>query len=323
MRWQDSPYTLNLLLSAAIAALFAWLAWRRRSAPGALPFALAMLSVAVWMAGYTICWAGADAFTQLVGIKTVYLAIAVEPAAFLVFAIQYTGKNHWLTRRHVTLLTVIPLLTLLLIWTNNWHGLFWKSMWLETGEGLTILRWERGIWSRVNAVYSYALGIFAFILLLQAFIRAPRLYRAQAGAVLLGGIVFWVVALTNSVNTSRLLQDRLLNLSPFSTALFGLSILFGLVGFRLFDIVPIARTRIVEGLDDGVIVLDAQKRIIDLNPAAQRLFGQSVVTAIGQPAAQALGEWRALAELCCESEPERMEMRLENQDYDVRASPTP
>ncbi|MFZ5819764.1 MAG: histidine kinase N-terminal 7TM domain-containing protein [Chloroflexota bacterium] len=325
MSWQPSPYTVTLLVSAAICAVIALLAWNRRAAPGALPFGLAMTAVALWMIGYTIRWAGADAATQFIGVKIVYLGIAIEPSAFLVFAIQYTGRHSWLNRRNLGLLAVIPGITLLLIWTNDWHGLFWEKMWMETANGLSLLRWERGVWSAVNAIYSYILGVLAFLLLVQAFLRAPRLYRAQASAVLFGGVLFWVVALVNSINTSVEFQARLLNLTPWSTALFGFSILYGIQGFRLFDIVPIARATVIEGLGDAVVVLDAQKRIVDVNPAAQSLFGLSTGKAIGRQIGEVMAEWPAHFRPGEELAPTRTEISLERagrqKDFDVHISP--
>ncbi len=44
-----------------------------------------------------------------------------------------------------------------------------------------------------------------------------------------------------------------------------------------------ARDAVIEGMSNGVIVLDAQNRIVDLNPAAQRVIGRPASEAIGQP----------------------------------------
>jgi signal transduction histidine kinase len=46
-----------------------------------------------------------------------------------------------------------------------------------------------------------------------------------------------------------------------------------LLHFRLLDIVPAAHQAVIDGLSEGVIILDAQNRIVDINPAAQRIIG--------------------------------------------------
>ncbi len=47
----------------------------------------------------------------------------------------------------------------------------------------------------------------------------------------------------------------------------------GIYRYRLFGLVPVARDMVVDSMDDGVIVLDAQRRLVDLNAAAERYTG--------------------------------------------------
>jgi PAS domain-containing protein len=50
-----------------------------------------------------------------------YLGIAIVPTAWLALALQYTGREKWLTRRNLALLAIEPFVTLLLAWTNELH----------------------------------------------------------------------------------------------------------------------------------------------------------------------------------------------------------
>ena len=64
-------------------------------------------------------------------------------------------------------------------------------------------------------------------------------------------------------------------------------------GYHLFDLMPIARSLVIESLQDAMLVLDAQDRIVELNPAAARLIGVDPTDAIGQPATKILsGLWK-------------------------------
>jgi len=102
---------------------------------------------------------------------------------------------------------------------------------------------------------------------------------------------------------------------------------FGVFGFHLFDIVPIARDTVIGSLGDGVIVLDAQQRIVDLNPSAQRLFGWSASKAIGRTALELFKPWPDLSALCYSGTATQIELVIgagdARQDYDVRMSPLP
>lgn len=67
--------------------------------------------------------------------------------------------------------------------------------------------------------------------------------------------------------------------------------------FRLFDVVPVARNRAIEQMRDGMLVLDAENRIADLNWAAQALIGAVKSKVIGLKALEGLSAHPDLLEL--------------------------
>ena len=94
---------------------------------------------------------------------------------------------------------------------------------------------------------------------------------------------------------------------------------------RMLDVVPIARVAVLESMDDGVIVLDANCRIVDYNPASQHIFGWSRSQAIGWPASEAFRSWPDLITLIRDPSASRAESVLNAGDrqctYDVHISP--
>ncbi|MCL4394899.1 MAG: PAS domain-containing protein, partial [Chloroflexi bacterium] len=75
-----------------------------------------------------------------------------------------------------------------------------------------------------------------------------------------------------------------------------LGLAWDLARFQLLDIVPVARELLIENMQDAVVVLDAHDRVVDLNPAAQRIIGRTASQAVGAPAEQALDAWRGLVD---------------------------
>ena len=114
---------------------------------------------------------------------------------------------------------------------------------------------------------------------------ASHVYRRQAVAMLVGISIPWV---GNLLYVFRLSPVPYLDLTPFGFALGSLAFAWALFRYRLLDLAPVARDALVDSMSDGMIVLDEQKRIVDLNPAAQSIVGTTVAEAIGQPAAKAL-----------------------------------
>jgi diguanylate cyclase (GGDEF)-like protein/PAS domain S-box-containing protein len=285
MQGQYTPYVLALVIAAVVSVALAILAWPQRQAPIARPFAGLVLAGGGWALGYALELSCADLPTMLFWVKVYYLGIVLVPMMWLILALQYTGQDRWLTRRRLSLLAIMPLVTLLLIWTNDLHGLFWRDVGWDTSGPLPMLGWTYGIWFWVYAVYSNLVLLFGTLLILQAFVRSPRPYRSQAAALLISALVPWIA---NAIYMFGWSPFHGLDLTPFAFSASGVVIAWSLLRFRFLNIVPVARDAVIENLNDGVIVLDVQDRIVDMNPAAGRIVGRSASEAIGQPAAQVL-----------------------------------
>jgi PAS domain S-box-containing protein len=85
-----------------------------------------------------------------------------------------------------------------------------------------------------------------------------------------------------------------LDLTPFAFTLTGLAATWGLFRFQFMDVVPIARDTVIEGMRDGVLVLDKQNRIVDINPIAIEMLELTDTHMIGISAEQVLSPWSDL-----------------------------
>jgi PAS domain S-box-containing protein len=65
---------------------------------------------------------------------------------------------------------------------------------------------------------------------------------------------------------------------------------------RLLDIIPVARDKLIENLQDAIVVLDAQNRILDANPAAETILGRRLEDIVGKPSAEAGAVFANLAQ---------------------------
>ena len=285
MQWQNSPYAVALILTAAAAGIVVLLAWRRRPAPGAWPTVFLMLAVAEWSLSYALELGSANLGAQIFWAKVQYLGIVSVPVMWLILALEYTGLEKWLTRRTLILLAIVPLLTLLLVWTNELHGLVWSRVGQATVDAYVVLDLTYGAFFWVHFAYAYLMLLAGTIRFLQVLIRSPQLYRGQAGAVLVGVLTPWV---GNALYVSGLSPFPSLDLTPLAFTVSGLALAWAIFHFRLLDFVPVARESVIRGLGDSVIVLDSHNRIVDLNPTAESLIGRSMVEVLGQLVDQAL-----------------------------------
>ncbi len=270
------PY-LILGLTTVITVILAVFVLRRWPAWGALPLAVVLAAVSFWAFFYILELAIYDFQAKQAMVTLQYLGIITIPTAWLTFTLSYTRQDHWLTRRTIGLLLIVPILSTLALWTNPLHGQFRMDQHIEGTVVFSTLAAKYGPLAWLHVAYSYALLLIGTLLLGRFLLRSRQLYRGQAIVLLLMTIMPWVG------NLVYLMGYVSFDLTPVGFAVAGLALSWGLFRFRLLDIVPVARDAVFEDMADAVIVLDTRLRVVDLNPAARRLLALGREGGVGQP----------------------------------------
>jgi PAS domain S-box-containing protein len=315
-------YLLPLIAGVALSLGVAFFAWRRRHVSGALALALLMLAVAEWSAGYVLELTSASVPAKLFWIKVQYVGIVSAPLAWLAFALGYAGRMQWLRRRNLGLLALVPLMTVLVTCTNGQHHLMIRQAALDTQGPFPMLDLARGPWFWVHATYSYLLLFIGTTAFVYQVLSSPRVYRGQVIVLLIGALIPWMANALYILEISPLPN---LDLTSFAFTLSGLVAMWALFRLRLLDVIPIAHDAVIEGMRDGVIVLDVQDRVVDLNPAAERIVGRSGAQAAGRPVARVVSGWLDVAERHRAATETQTEITLGEDEmariYDLRISP--
>jgi signal transduction histidine kinase len=271
-------YALAVVLPAA---LLGYALHSHRDSPTARAFAATMAALTVWSGAYLIrLFAPNWAIRPLTLIA--YGGVVFTPVALLVFALRYTDREQYVTAGSAALLSAVPVVTVTLLATTGWHGLFYDSLRRATVGPLTVATGTAGPWFWVHTAYSYALLAVASWLLVRFGTTRGRLYRTQA-AFLVGGVaVAWA---TNAAFVAGLSPIPELDLTPVGMAL-GLSLVaVAVFRARLIDVTPVARDAVVEAMDDAAVVLEAG-RVVDCNAAARSLLDAD--RPVGDPAVEPL-----------------------------------
>ncbi len=246
------------------------LLWPRRRMKAALTLFGLMIAFAIW----TFCSGMEISSTTLSGdvfwSKIAYFGSTSVPVLFFIFALQFTDRDKYLTWKRTLLLWAIPVISILLVLTNEYHHLIWTAVLPNPALNQVRFIYYHGLWFWVLNVYSYVLLVFATLLLVMEAIRQQKVYRKQAHVILMGIPLPWIANLLYISGFSPLMG---FDLTPIMFTITGLLYAFGLYRYELLDVVPVARNKIFEDLEDGLVVLDMQDRIIDMNPAAARMLG--------------------------------------------------
>jgi diguanylate cyclase (GGDEF)-like protein/PAS domain S-box-containing protein len=274
------------MISAGITATI----WRRRSAQGAIWLFLHMLGVFVWSLASAVMWLNTSQFGQEFWLGISSLGILFIPPTFLLFCLQITHNEHRVTRRLVSCLAIVPVLGLSLVLTNEFHHLVFSPAQLWITNGLAELHWSPGIFIPAVAVYSYVLGGIGIWFLARLLGEGGHLMKEQMKLVILGASLSFFADLFTLL---PILSSRAgLDVAPLLHTLAGGIYVYAIYRTRLLDIVPVVHSTLINSMTDGVLVLDEQDRIVEMNPAAGRFLGLEPGEATGKSAGRILSGWQ-------------------------------
>jgi diguanylate cyclase (GGDEF)-like protein len=178
-------------------------------------------------------------------------------------------NNRWLKKRGILIvLFIISGLTLFGALTDPWLHLRYFTVGIKTDGPFPLLSFTRGplYWSHVCYTFiAFALGTG---LLVRNMFTTPRFFRNQLFFMLAGSCLPWINYFLYLLGFPSNGIDTI----PFSVSLSAACFGIAIFGYKILDVIPIARGLVFEKISDAVIVLDNANLIVDYNRAAANVF---------------------------------------------------
>jgi PAS domain S-box-containing protein len=291
---QYTPASIPLIISIIVSTVIIFTAFSRQHVPGVKSFIWLMLCVIEWTFFYMIQISTPDAQGQIQWTKYYYIGIVFVPLAWFTLSLEYSRMSNLLTARNLLLVGMIPLTIILLIWTNDFHHMIWTEVVVRpASNGTFVLDYVRnwGFW--VHTAYSYLFILVGSFLLVRQALKGPANFESQAAMMILGTSFPFIA---NIIFTFWLAPYINLDPTPFAMMVSGVFYAWGLFRLGLFDLLPVAGEIVLEGLQDGVMVLDRAGRVVYVNPAFVDYSGIPAKDAIGSTAQKMLSRWPELVD---------------------------
>jgi hypothetical protein len=248
VHFEYTPYILPLILSAITTIFAAFYIWERRfNTRGGTALALLALACAEGSLGYALEIAGIDLATKVFWGKSQYIGIVMVPLLWVIFAYSYATQGTQMTRRNVSLLSVIPAITLLLALTTDSNGLIWKTIQIRTIGRFSALEVTHGFWFWIYWSYSNLLLLLGTIFIVRSFNRTKGLFRRQNVILLIAVFIPWV---GNVLYVSGFSPIPNLDITPFAFAISIVVVALCIFRFKLVNLAPVARDLLVEKMPD-------------------------------------------------------------------------
>ncbi|MFH2038044.1 MAG: histidine kinase N-terminal 7TM domain-containing protein [Chloroflexota bacterium] len=262
------------------------IAWKSGKKPDSR-IAKSLIFFAVGLSIWSILYYSFPEITQsrmMFWLAITYLAAMITRLSLFIFSLQYSDTDNWLNKRTFSLFLIEPILTLLIFITNQKHGFFYART-TDPFFGTSI---QIGPWYWITTVYNYSLLLATILIIGQTYLRPSHTNRKLTGLLFLG-MVAPLVLYVATLASSAIIPGA--DLSPVVFLVPGIMLAIGLIRNHLLDYSIQSRDTVFELLQDGWMVLDENKNVIDLNPVAEELINKSREEIFGSFANDVLAEW--------------------------------
>lgn len=283
------------MLSASLVEYALWIsigvgfsatlvAWRARAETGATPLAILLGGQVVWSVSLFFQLQATGLASKVFWEELTWIGVVVVPVAWFIFALEFTGRDQYITRRSLAVVSILPVVTVGLALTSQTHDLLYAETALVSVQGQVALQREPKAWFWVITGYSYLLGAAGTITLLGLVQRKATVFRGQSAALLFGTLTPWI---SNVLYLGELIQNPGFDPTPFAFCISGAAYLAAVLWFQLFKSSPApsryAHQFLLEQSHDGFLVIDTHDTVVEINDAAASVFAVDSATALGQP----------------------------------------
>ena len=268
MGFQLPIYSVLLFAATGVILLSAAIGWQHQEMPGAVSFVVFMGCAAEWALTYGLQLVYDSLSTQLLLTNFQYPGGLLTTVTFGIFVLYYTGRDHLVTPARLAALVALPVLTSVVVWVPQLRWLVWREAELVTVNNFVIADITHGPLFHLSVAYGYLAVLAGLGLLTLTTLRTRQLYQKQTALITVAAAVPLVGA-----TVSYVLDLTVIDYTPVGLAAFGVSFAVALTRYQLLEVYPVPRNQIINHIDSGVVVTDADDRIVDINPAAESLLG--------------------------------------------------
>ena len=300
-------FILVLAAGVLVATILAGLTWPHRRIPGAWLLFIILLALNVWLSGKVFELLVTSLSAKVFWANVQYFGIVVLPPAFLTLALEINGRVGIARARLFRALCVVPLITTLIIWTNEAHLFFRTSVELSPLGPILVISATHGWWFYVHTVYSYTLILIAVVMFFRAGLVTDRRGRVES-------LLFVAAALSplifNLLFLFRMFHRWPLDITPFSLLLSALLLFVVILKYPFYDVVRLAWNQFAQTASNVLVIINADNRVVGLTRSAETLMDRSVSSPVGRTIAEVVPEIAAAVAGVPESEAFRCETSL-------------
>lgn len=262
---------LLITTSFALSLFLAWFTFSQRENKLSVPFSVFMLGTSLWCLFYIFELFSQDPASILLYNKLKQIGFQLVAVSWLVISMIATNRYKWYTARNISILSVVPTLSLIAIFTNDLHYLYWNDFNLVEQNTFLLARLSYGpvYWLNIAFTYLYfALGIIFF---LQDLPKNTLYHRQSIVTLIIATTITWISHILNTINSPYLIPYDYVPLTSIITVVL---IIIAIFKYDLFSLQAIISRNLFKNLPNPVLYLSREQQIVDYNKAFAEEFDQ-------------------------------------------------
>lgn len=272
-----------LILGGIIGLITFFFLLRYRKAVEVKFWLVGQLAASIWAITYAFEYAARNIESKIFWSKLSYLGIVYEAVSFMFFAFAFSSDYKYIKRKYTIPAYVFSTLIILSPFTNHFHHLHWISYSIDPETNATDYKYGPFFWVLVVCTYTQLLtGVWV---VLKLYNNLPGYYKKQVLVVLLSSLFPFIGNLMYVFHLNPLPG---FDWTPFSFLITGILIAFSISKFRMFDLVPFARNKLIDIIPDGIVVVDKSLRVADCNNTFLMLLNASMNGVVGKTMSELL-----------------------------------
>ena len=190
-----------------------------------------------------------------------YIGGCFLPVAVLFMGLIFANTKIKFKKSYL-LLFIIPIISLIMIWTNDYHHLFYVNYSLTLGDNVL------GPYYNIYSIYNLLLYAIGLIYLLRYSIKNSGFFSKQAVLFTFATLV----PLTGNVLGSLGIISMSVYMTPILFTITVVLCAFAIFKFKFLSVTPIAMQRIVDRMSDSFLVVNEDGNITDFNNTFIKTF---------------------------------------------------
>ncbi|MDH3981341.1 MAG: PAS domain-containing protein [Kiritimatiellaceae bacterium] len=264
---QFLPHTYLLYMTAVFYGILAVVTFARKRTPITMFFGMMLVLSGIWAATYSAELDAPQLTDKIYWMKFRLIFTPYLGAAWLAFALAISGMFRSFNRWFWLAILVYPYITTSLALTG-WFPEYFRSDYIIVHfHGLKMLSYTSGLWNTIHELTFHATSLLGFLVLLSAWHSSSPLLRKQ---IVLLSVAYVLPTFGNLIYTYNLFPDLGINPAPFILLPSTVLLAYVVFRYRVLDLVPIARSMILDHMNDGLVVLDSFGLVVDINSVAEK-----------------------------------------------------